>query len=143
MVSETDLKALNFLKSVLDFNKPITHISTSINIDTGHKQDDLVLILQGEHKSFVALDLQLKAIKRLIEHADFKFDIEDDPYIEEKYILSILDSVGYILQNYFHNEVNNKNIELVKLFIDNFIELKQYDNPIYKEILDKQDIEDN
>lgn len=141
MINEADIKKLEFLKSIINFDKPITHFSGPISCDLD-KRDDFRMILQGEHKSFVALDLQLKAIKNLIESADFKFDIEDDPYVEEKYILSILDSIGHILKNYFHNEIDKKNIELVKIFLDNIIENKDHEKDIFKNILDQQDIDD-
>jgi hypothetical protein len=112
----------------------------TISIQSG----DIKINIEGNSEQFGGLDLQVKAVKALIEVMDFKFAEEEDFEIRQKVYLQILDAVGSMIKLDFEGFSDEKrNIEAVRDFLDWVLEEKLHEHPGYKELLDQPQEEDD
>lgn len=77
----------------------------------------LSLIIQGNDKKFWNSDVRLAAISHLIGSLDFKYDLDADYDVFQKYMLAILDSIGNTINRVAPYD-EERNIEVVKKFIE-------------------------
>jgi hypothetical protein len=106
--------------------------------------DGVKVQVDGESNVFNGLDLQVKAIKGLIETMDFNFAQEDDMEIDQKTYLVLLDAIGSMLRANMHafDTENSKNIEVVHQFLSWVIKNDVHKQPEYAKALDQKDDEE-
>lgn len=113
-----------------DFSKPI-------NIIGDHYFDESesgpLIMIQGEG------DVTLKAVLSLI---DSLFQQEKGPFIADKTYIKIIDKIGSIIKADRGVE-GQMNIEVVRDYINSFLEDKMYEQKDFKKLFDKEDSEDN
>ncbi|MCC8434480.1 hypothetical protein HP567_007935 [Brevibacillus sp. M2.1A] len=110
------------MKNKSNFVSMITEMGFDINKPfdiTGSGNENgltLSLIIQGERENYWRSDLRLAAIKHLISSIDLKHDADGDYELFDKYMLSILDTIGSVIAlNEPFDE--KRNIEVVQKFI--------------------------
>ncbi|WP_374723599.1 hypothetical protein [Calidifontibacillus erzurumensis] len=103
---------------------------------------DLEIKIKGKSDQFWGLDLQVEAIKALIEMIDLKFAREKDAEIVQKVYLSILDTLGANLKvDIMGFNSKKRNIEAVNEFIKWCLDEKLYEREGFAELLDQEDDE--
>jgi hypothetical protein len=105
---------------------------------------DTKVTIEGPSEQFGSLDLQVKAIKGLIEMLDFKFVEEEDPGSRQKVYLALLDTIGAMLKVdmvAFNND-DTRNIETVHQFLTWVLKERVHEQPGYAELLDQEDAEE-
>ncbi|MGD8191843.1 hypothetical protein ACQCN2_17900 [Brevibacillus ginsengisoli] len=79
---------------------------------------NLSLIIQGNEKKFWNSDIRLATIVHLIDSIDYKHDLNADYNLFQKYLLAILDSIGNAISWAAPYDDEERNIEIVKKFIE-------------------------
>ena len=77
----------------------------------------LSVIIQGDRESYWRSDIRLAAIKHLIDTLDFKYGMDSNYDVFQKYMLTILDSIGSAIR-WFSPYDDERNVEVVKKFIE-------------------------
>ncbi|MFB5678770.1 hypothetical protein [Paenibacillus terreus] len=133
----TDHKAM-LEKLGIYLDKPVTICGSRFLEDS---TKDLKIIIQGESEEFGSNDLKLRAALNLIESFDFKFQEEDDPYIRDKTYITLIDLIGAMIKSYWLDPSMKQkmNIEVVKDFIEFFINEKMHESRDFKGLLDQED----
>lgn len=110
------------MKNKSNFVSMITEMGFDINKPfdiTGSGNENgltLSLIIQGERENYWRSDLRLAAIKHLISSIDLKHDADGDHELFDKYMLTILDTIGRVIA--LDTPIDEKrNIEVVQKFI--------------------------
>lgn len=102
--------------------------------------EGLEIQINGDSEIISDLDLQVKAIKTLIESLDFKSAKKSDREIEQKTYLILLDVIGSLLKidipGFDHGETAN--IETVHQFLSQILKQEVHKQPGYIELLDKE-----
>jgi hypothetical protein len=112
-------------------NKQITVMSDGIEIN-----------IDGKSGVFNGIDLQIEAIRLLIETIDYKFAEEIDPEARQKTSLRLLDAIGAAIKvdmRMYGHETNMRNIEAVQDFLNWIIKEKIHEQPTYAYFLDNSD----
>lgn len=101
--------------------------------------EGLEIQINGESEISNGLDLQVKAIKTLIQLLDFKTALEKDKEIEKKTYLILLDVIGSLLKidipGFDNDEIPN--IETVHQFLSSVLKQELHKQPGYAELLDQ------
>ncbi|GED67734.1 hypothetical protein BRE01_14360 [Brevibacillus reuszeri] len=110
------------MKNKSNFVSMITEMGFDINKPfdiTGSGNENgltLSLIIQGERENYWRSDLRLAAIKHLINSIDLKHDANGDHELFDKFMLTILDTIGRVIA--LDTPIDEKrNIEVVQKFI--------------------------
>lgn len=94
-----------------DINKPFDMTGSGNNNGL-----TLSLIIQGERENYWRSDIRLAAIKHLISSIDLKHDADGDHELFNKYMLTILDTIGSVIAMEAPFD-EKSNIEVVRQFI--------------------------
>lgn len=88
--------SLNFVSTItemgFDINKPF-----DMTVSGNDNGLTLSLIIQGERENYWRSDIRLAAIKHLISSIDLKHDANGDHELFDKYMLTILDTIGSVI----------------------------------------------
>lgn len=99
---------------------------------------NIKVTIEGESKVFGGADLLLKAVQELISSFDFKFQEDENPGVQEQYYISIIDSIGEIMKLDFPgDDTSKRNIEVVRDYLNYFLEENLYEDNRFKDLLDK------
>ncbi|WP_342480258.1 hypothetical protein NST07_23515 [Paenibacillus sp. FSL L8-0340] len=114
----------------------------SIHDDILIRSEDVTVTINGEHEIFMGADLQLKAVKAIIESMDFKFAHEDDYAYSQKAHIQIINSLGKSIKSEGIYPDEMPNILVVQSFLNWFIDdEKLHENKVYAELLkDDEDL---
>lgn len=110
------------MKNRSNFVAMITEMGFDINKPfdmTGSGNENgltLSLIIQGERENYWRSDIRLAAIKHLISSIDLKHGADGDLELFDKYMLTILDSIGSVIAAEAPFD-EKSNIEVVQKFI--------------------------
>ncbi|MGG2201402.1 hypothetical protein [Paenibacillus validus] len=101
--------------------------------------DGIEISINGESGMFNGIDLQIEAIRALVEMIDYKFAEEVDPEARQKATLRILDAVGAAIKidmRMFGYDAEMKNIEAVQEFLSWITTERIHEQPTYAYFLD-------
>ncbi|MGG2197873.1 hypothetical protein [Paenibacillus validus] len=101
--------------------------------------DGMEISINGESGMFNGIDLQIGAIRALVEMIDYKFAEEIDPEVRQKATLRILDAVGAAIKvdmRMFGHDAEMKNIEAVQEFLSWITTERIHEQPTYAYFLD-------
>ncbi|MFB0831897.1 hypothetical protein ACEU2D_20150 [Brevibacillus laterosporus] len=101
----------------------------------------LSILIQGDEKHYWNSDIRLAAIKQLIGSLDIKNEFNGDYEMFQKYMLTILDSLGNII-SWATPYDEDRNIEIVKSFIQDSLETKIVEEANREGLLDTYDDDD-
>lgn len=98
--------------------------------------DELKITIEGEGDVFGSLDLQVKAIKALIEMINFKFAMEIDEYAQDKVYLQIFDALGILIKSDSLGDKSLKNVEVAHSYLEFALRNKIHQLPQIQFLLD-------
>lgn len=98
----------------------------------------LSLIIQGEREEYWRSDLRLAAIKHLINSIDLKHDANGDHELFDRYMLSILDTIGSVIALEAPFE-EKRNIEVVQKFIQYSLNSRLVEEADKEGLIDKEE----
>jgi hypothetical protein len=101
----------------------------------------LSVIIQGDRESYWRSDIRLAAIKHLIGTLDIKYGMDSNYDVFQKYMLTILDSIGSAIR-WVSPYDDERNVEVVRKFIEHSL-----NSPILREaeqegLIDQREDED-
>ncbi|ATO49844.1 hypothetical protein P4V86_16960 [Brevibacillus laterosporus] len=119
-----------------DINKPF-----DIRCSGNENGVTLSILIQGDEKNHWNSDIRLAAIKQLIWELDIKSECNADYNIFQKYMLTILDSIGNVI-SWATPYDEERNIEKVKRFIEDSLVTKIVEDATQEGLIDQYDDDD-